>query len=494
MARTPIFSRLRRALRLARLPETKVRERLSRREVLGMGALGLVGLACGAGLPRPARSRANVAVVGAGIAGLHCARLLARAGARVRVFEAANRVGGRMLTLRDRLPGGQVAELGGELVDSSHRTIHALARELELGLDDLRAGGGEESWFFGGRSLDEREVALALRPLAAKMAADVSAARDGEGATRLDEMSLAAWLDGAGASPLARSVIEAAYVGEYGRELDQQTVWNLLSIFDYETLDPLRIFGDSDERWHLHDGSDALTTALAQELGDRIVLGARLVALADRPDGSLRLSFDRDRGAREETCDHVVLAVPFTVLRDVDLRVSLLPDKRRVIRELGYGTNAKLVGAFSSRPWRAAGRSGSALTDAPIQCLWDASIGQPGESGALVDFLGGRAGMAAGDGTAEERMADALPSIETIFPGSRAAYATGSAVRMHWPSAPFAKGSYSCYGPGQASFRGIEGRREGNVHFCGEHTSVEFQGFMEGAAESGARAAREILG
>lgn len=181
------------------------------------------------------------------------------------------------------------------------------------------------------------------------------------------------------------------------------------------------------------------------------------------------------------------------MLRDVEIRAPLPADKRRVIRELGYGTNAKLIGACTSRVWRTQGSSGTAVTDSGLGNVWDGARGQPGESGILTVFSGGRLGLRVGDGAPEERMRAALPLVDAIFPGVSGAYRARSAIRMHWPSAPFHRGSYACYRPGQWSFRGVEGRREGNLHFCGEHCSVDFQGYMEGACETGARAARDIV-
>src|SRR2546423_15696689 len=90
-------------------------------------------------------------------------------------------------------------------------------------------------------------------------------------------------------------------------------------------------------------------------------------------------------------------------------------------------------------------------------------------------------------------MRAALPHVGALFPGPAAAYVASTAVRMHWPTAPFALGSYAVYRPGQTSFQGMEGARVGNLHFCGEHCSVDFQGFMEGACETSARVAVALL-
>lgn len=442
----------------------------------------------------------TVAVVGAGMAGVHCAYRLQQAGVNVRVFDAADRVGGRMFTARGVYPEGQIAELGGELIDSNHVTLLSLAQELEIQLDDLFAGEpagfARESWFFDGRHVPDADIVEAFRPLAAKMAAAVEAAEaDDDLFETVDAMSISEWLAAEGADPLIRELLEIAYVGEYGLEADEQSIFNLLYLIDYDEPDPFRVFGDSDEQFHAHEGSDSFPTRLADRLERPVELGHRLMAAAALPDGRYRLTFDRGGSTVEETVDRVVFALPFTLLREVDLSGLDLPEeKREIIAELGYGTNAKLMGGFTRRVWRDDhNAAGSTITDNGLQFLWDTSRGQDGESAILTNFVGGRRGVEIGQGTPEDQMATVVPLVEQIFPGSAAAYRADSATRMHWPTAPFAKASYTCYKPGQWAWWQLEGQRVGNLHFCGEHTSAEFQGYMEGAAETGALVATEII-
>jgi monoamine oxidase len=137
--------------------------------------------------------------------------------------------------------------------------------------------------------------------------------------------------------------------------------------------------------------------------------------------------------------------------------------------------------------------SGTVYTDNGLQNLWDAGRGQEGAIGILTTFLGGKSGVQVGAGTPEARVLETLPLIEAIFSGTAATYCPGHALRMHWPSAPCARGSYAAYRPGQTVFEGIEGRRVGNLHFCGEHTSVICQGLMEGACATGAFVAQAVL-
>jgi monoamine oxidase len=326
------------------------------------------------------------------------------------------------------------------------------------------------------------------------MAVDVQAAAENtETFARLDAMSITEWLVGLPeANALIKTILEVAYIGEYGLEADDQSVFNLLWLIDFETPGAFHIFGTSDERFRLRMGSDTLTTRLAEAVAGQIRTGMRLMAITQRADGTYRLTFERGTALVEREAEHVVLAMPFTLLRQVELRLELPAVKRRVIAELGYGTTAKLLGQYTTRVWRSVhNASGTAYTDNGLQSLWDAARGQEGASGILLTFLGGRGGLAVGAGTPEARVLETLPQIDAVFPGTAATYCPGRALRMHWPSAPFALGSYAAYRPGQTAFKGIEGQRVGNLHFCGEHTSVSFQGFMEGACVTGACVAQD---
>ncbi|MCL4807397.1 MAG: FAD-dependent oxidoreductase, partial [Thermoanaerobaculia bacterium] len=185
----------------------------------------------------------------------------------------------------------------------------------------------------------------------------------------------------------------------------------------------------------------------------------------------------------------------FTLLRDVRLDVPLTPRKKRAIAELGYGTNAKLMTGWSRREWRLShGSTGTVMTDAGFQIAWETSRAQNGSAGVLTNFTGGAEGLAAGLGTAAERAVELAGRLDGIFPGISAHHRLAQAVRFHWPTHEWTRGSYACYRVGQiTAFGGAEAEPEGRVFFAGEHTSSDFQGFMEGACESGERAAKEVL-
>ena len=206
---------------------------------------------------------------------------------------------------------------------------------------------------------------------------------------------------------------------------------------------------------------------------------------------ALRLDFAGPDGrAVGVKADFVVLAIPFSVLRQVDLRVELPRAKSRAIAELGYGTNSKVAVGFDRRVWRDLGYSGAITSDEPFGTAWDQSRFQKGAAGGLILFPGGRAGVAAGDGTAAEQAARLLSGVERAFPGVEHA-CNGRSARSCWPTEPLALGSYACYKPGQwTTIGGIEAVSVGNLYFAGEHCNFPEPGYMNSGTASGKATAR----
>lgn len=541
MPRTPLYQQLRRAVHLARVAsitgdsaadvavraaavQSRIRgERAearaaatagaaaaagwSRRDFLGFSAGAASTLLLGA-CARPlsrigsAGSTEPVLIVGAGIAGLTAAYRLRQAGVPVRLFEAQERVGGRMYSLRGFFADGQVVELGGELFDTGHTVIRGLAEELDVVLDDVSvepAGIAHETWFFGGARRTTPEIVEALQPLAARMAADLRRLGDTDvtwrsrgAAVELDRMPLSQWLDGAGTSGWVRSLVEVAYTAEFGLEPGQQSALNLLTML---SPDPFQIFGESDERFRAHEGNDLIVQRLADRVNDAIETGTVLERVHSAGSGRYTVTLRRNSGTVEATSPHVVLALPLTMLRRVQLDLPLPQQQRRAIQELDYGTNAKLMIGFSERVWRVRHRaSGSSFSDLPYQTTWETSRGQHGAAGVLTNFTGGRNGAQLGSGTPAQQAERTVTALEQVFPGVLAARQGMREARFHWPTHEWTQGSYACYSPGQwTAFRGLLGARAGGVHFVGEHASMTAQGFMEGGCETGAAAAQQIL-
>ena len=521
MARTALVDLLRRSAALAAhcarsgepFDEAFAREREARvdfarrrflRDSLGASA-ALVLAACAPAALRRGGGDDDVLVVGAGIAGLACAWRLRQAGVGVALYEAQERVGGRMLSLRDHFADGQVCELGGELIDSGHARIRALAGELGLALDDLAedpTAAYGDVWFHAGRRYAEHDILREFAPLARAVARDATTLPDEQityaapgGAEALDRQSMTQWLDRNGASGWLRALIEVAYTTEMGLECEEQSALNFLTFIDPGT-DAFRIFGESDERFHVRGGNDRIPRALASRLDDAITTGAVLEALRADASGAYVLSFRRGAASFERRAQRVVLALPFTTLRDVKLDLDLPPAKRRAIAELRYGTNAKLMIGFEERVWRTRHASGgSSYSDLPLQTTWETSRLQAGGAGILTNFTGGRHGVEIGTGSPKQQADAAAAQLDAIWPGIAAARGRAREARFHWPTHAWTKGSYACFAPGQwTTLRGAIGERVGNLHFAGEHCALDNQGFMEGGVETGEWAADAVLG
>jgi monoamine oxidase len=519
MARTPCFDLVRRSLSLAQsarhtgqsAAEAMERRReaaLSRRAFLRASSAAAAGVTLGAcAARRPAMRPASsdpVIVVGAGIAGLTAAWRLHQAGVPVRVIEAQNRVGGRMLSLRGYFAEGQVVEMGGELIDTGHARLRGLCQELGLALDDLADEAPDvarDSWYFGGQLRSEAEIIEAFKPVTARIEADVAALGEGDvtyrtphAAWELDHTPLAGWLDRTGVVGWLRALLDVAYATEYGLETGDQSALNLLMMIDADP-EPFRVFGESDERFHVRGGNDSVTSALATRLGPRIETGCALEALKLEADGRFSLSVLHGGAARVMNAAYVVLALPFTVLRDVRLDLAMPAVKTKAITELRYGTNAKLMAGFADRVWRTVHRTnGSLMADLAFQTTWETSRQQKGRAGVLTNFTGARHGIEVGRGSPAEQ-ADALArELDRVWPGIAAARRGQKEARFHWPSHPWTRGSYASYGVGQwTEICGAEAEAVGRLHFAGEHCSLSAQGFMEGGCETGEAAAAAIL-
>ncbi|MBF9142836.1 flavin monoamine oxidase family protein [Hymenobacter properus] len=447
---------------------------------------------------------ARVVVVGAGMAGLNCAYKLQRGGITASIYEAGSRVGGRIFTAKNLMGAGLTTELGGEFIDSGHIDMLNLAQEFGLPLLDVEAPSEtaliKDTYFLNNRRYSLQEVIQAFQPYVARITDDVRAMPntivfDNYGAAGpFDQLSISGYFDSIGMVGMIRTLLEVAYVTEYGLEANQQTAINFLWMFSPDTRKgTFDIFGISDERYKIQGGNQRLTDALAQRLAGQITLQHKLTAIT-KPADEYILTFQQPSGSTVTvTADVVVLTIPFTVLRQVALNLPLPAWKTNAINNLGYGTNAKLFLGFNSRPWRTNGYTGYLFTDQAAQGGWDGSQLQPGTAGAYTVFVGGQVGVDMGTGSPHSQVSRFLPTLEAAWPGTQAQY-NGKVERFHWPSHPLTLASYACYRPGQyTTIAGAEGRPVGNLFFAGEHCSAYFQGYMNGAAETGRLAAQAIL-
>jgi monoamine oxidase len=503
VARTPLAQRIEDAYGEVAEQRTTRRELLKRTAtagvaVAGAGTMGRFAKAAyGAGQPR-------IAVVGAGLAGLTCAYRLKQAGLYADVYEASGRIGGRCWSIHDFDP--LVAEHGGELIDQGHTAMRQLVSELGFTLDDLlqaEPNGTEDFYWVNGGKYTNDQLLDDLNGLYQKLHKDTSAASYPtlwnsytQRGWELDHMSIIDWLDesipnGGSKSNLGR-VLDIAYNIEYGAECSQQSALNLIYLLGYQGAGQFRVFGKSNEKYHVRGGNDQVATALASALASQITTNTPLTAIKQNADATFTLSF----GGSSVTVDHVVLALPFSLLSQVNYaKAGFEALKVTAIKQLPMGTNSKLHVEFKDRFWYAFGNNGNTYADTGYQNTWEVSRAQGGGKGILIDYTGGNIGASFGSGTPSSRAQQFMAQIQPLFPGTNvASHWTGRATLDFWTGYQWTKGSYSYWKVGQyTKFSGIEKTRQGNCHFAGEHTSQDSQGYLNGAVETGERAAGEIL-
>jgi monoamine oxidase len=339
------------------------RAAISRRAVLR----GTAGIALASMVPlKGLAASARVAVVGAGLAGLAAARELAKAGLNPDVYEGNTRIGGRCFTARGVFDDGQVAEHGGEFIDTAHKTIRALATDLGLELDDVLSATPPDTrplFFIDGKPYNLEDATRDWQPVYGLVQAQNKAIGDysfrgaDPGARYFDAMTISQWvgtyIPGGRQGQLGR-LIETAFAEENGADADQQSALNLIPVVALDKRRQFNLYGtESDQRFHVRGGNDQIATLLAKSLGDGIHTGMPLVAIAALPDGRLRLSFKRDGGVADMTFDRVILTVPFSVMRArVDYRQAKFGElKTRAIAILPMGASTKFQLQFERRAW-----------------------------------------------------------------------------------------------------------------------------------------------
>lgn len=438
---------------------------------------------------RGALGGVSVLVAGAGLAGLSAARDLMTNGADVTVVDARSRVGGRVLTVRDAFVERQHAEAGGDMIDDGQREIRQLAGELGVKLVRILRGG------FGyarrdatgrvrmvqrnaARGWDRLSDALAdrIRPyMLAERRWDSPIAAD------LARSSVAAWLDGIKGDEELR----ATATGLRGLFLADPDELSLLAYVDQ--------FADAMPatwtNYRIDGGNDRLALALASTLGERVKLDTEVVAVSHR-GREARVGLKHTRSVSQITCDYVVLALPATLLRRLPITPALPAPQHEAIVRLKYGRGTKTLLQFSTRFWRGAGRPRAFGSPLPFGAAWDANEEQRGKPGILSLLAGGGASDDTQAIVAKGGIAALASSLDWL--GS----AQAELLRSHqtvWEQDPWVRGGYAFFDPAyEPALRPWLARPAGRLFFAGEHTSIKWQGYMNGAVESGRRAAAEI--
>ncbi|RZM81759.1 flavin monoamine oxidase family protein [Leptolyngbya iicbica] len=449
-------------------------------------------------------SPAETLIVGAGLAGLVTAYRLKQFGIDVDIVEARDRPGGRIHSVTNALGTSLTAELGGEAFDSDHVACLTLAQELGLPVVDLWSqadAGAEDLFWFGQQRLDPQAIQAEFTALLRAQPQDWQAVQQflqtGERTPviqSLDALSIADYLSRHGVSRSLYQALTTAYTIKYGMDSTRQSCLNLLSYFK-SAADCQSLFGNSDERYYLQGGNAQLPQALFAAVGDRVQLATQLETLAARRDGQYVATLRQGQTVRDRSYRRVVLTLPFSVLRHLDLQVDLPPSQRQAIQQLGYSTPTKVISAYRTKVWRQQGLNGLAYTDLAMQHCWEACDSlRSSEIALLVAYPGGAAGQA----ITTLDLADLAPMMQAdlaqLFPGICAAQLTPDWLRSQWLTDPFSAGAYSCYEVGQwSAFYGFEGQRTEHLFFAGEHCSRRYQGYMEGACETAEQVTLAIL-
>lgn len=473
----------------------------------------LAALGAAAALPLigwPTRSRAasglRVAIIGGGLAGLTALDALTAAGVEAHLYEARGRLGGRVLTANNAPEPGLNIEDGGNLINTDHDDMLALAKRFGIPLIDRQPMVAHTRYVADGRLLGDAELIEDLRPIAEHIGRD-AAILDADYAVAslgLDSISVATYLDAKAnlMKPHVRALIEATIRTEFGAEPDQASAMELL--FNLPVVDgkQAELISLSDERFILTGGSSSIVRALSEPLMPRISTGHALRSITPGKDW-LDLRF---ANGKRDRVDRVIVTVPAPLMRTIDYGGLLSSDWAALVGEIDCGRNEKINAGYAARVWEAetgpAGAAWAVDTKGPgiFSEFWDASSGQPGEAGVLTWFFGGDQVDALMAAEPEIVLRRAEAAIAPAVPGLEAR----TMRRTAWGKDPFARGAYSTFKPGQITRfaphfwveedgKATQQAVAGPIVFAGEHLSDAFPGYMNGGAQTGRLAAAAIL-
>jgi monoamine oxidase len=434
------------------------------------------------------RAGARVVVIGAGFSGLAAAYELSKAGYDVTVVEARNRVGGRVISFSDIVPGKNV-EGGGELIGSNHPAWVGYAKQFKLTFLDV----GEEDLEFpivlNGKRLssDEsealwKEMEAAFAPLLADAAAiDPDRPWTAANAEALDNRSIRSWINSLSVSPVAKAGIDAMTMADNGVVTEWQSYLGNLAMWKGGGLE--KYWTDS-EVFRCRGGNQQLATKLLAGIGATKVMLRTAVRSVAMSEGGARVTLANGKILE---ADRVILTAPPTTWNRIAFDPALPPT---LIPQMG--SNVKFLIGLSGPFWRRADLAPDLLSGGPINMTWHGTDGQKGPGGdAMVAFSGGTSAEMCRD-WGPRRLENYLTELGKVYRGIRGAY-SGKSRFMDWPGDAWSKASYSFPAPGQVTSQGptlYDGI--GRLHFAGEYSSYAFMGFMEGALNSGAAVAKRI--
>jgi monoamine oxidase len=460
--------------------------------------------------PTLSQTPPQIAIIGGGIAGLNAAYQLQKQGHQATVYEASDRLGGRIFTQENVLRSGQYLDWGGAYVNSDHDDILALIDDFGLSVFDIAAAvdpidAPATAYHLAGEQWTDDKLVDLLRPLAEKVMADAERLDTdfARYAPALDQLSVSDYLQERTDSLVLTQLMANIIRSEYGVEPEQSSALQLL--FSLPMIDPAGradMLGNSDEAYFIQGGSGQVIQSLGQALRSQIQYRKPLVKLTQM-ESTWQLTFaDRSKAI----ADYVILAIPMPTLRQVELQADLPERLRRFIQDVDLGRDEKLFCRFSQRIWqRPDGFAADMWFDGNMMSvLWDSSIRIPGQvDGTLTCFYGGQQAVELQRNSTRDQGRLALELLEQAIPGIQGV-ATHQFIRTNWAEQPYTLGAYTNFRPGQltefADFFYIEAedpaeRQEvsfSRLVFAGEQFSDAYYGYMNGGAQTG-RLAVEVL-
>jgi monoamine oxidase len=461
----------------------------SRREVLQAGINAGAGLllseiACGDQVRRPGKS---ILVIGGGLGGMAAAYELTRVGYNVTVYEARNRLGGRVASLKN-VVSGQTVEGGAEFIGRDHPTWWKYHHQFGLKLDPVPNEPGHRPIVLGGKLLDPRlaheifkEMDKAYLSLD-KDATHVDADEPWKSpkAEALDKRSVGEWLRGLKMTDDCRLAMTIDLQAEEGVPPDRQSYLGLLAAIKGGGV---KKYWTQREKYRCRGGNSQLAEKLCEKIGhDHVRLNSPVTAVTTRESGA-HVSFADGRMVQ---ADDIILAVPPTVWNrisfDPPLPTALTPQMGQAIKTLV---------AVKSRFWRTDKVSPDALCDGPVNRMWDMLTDKESKETCLAAFSSGPSVNKVHEWAPPERQNKILDQLSLPFPMIRQQLVKCDV--MDWTADPWTRGGYSFPAPGEVTSIGpILYRGIGRLHFAGEHTCYAFCGFMEGGLYSGASLAKRM--
>ena len=440
----------------------------------------------------------TVTVIGAGLAGLSAAYDLHRAGWKVTVLEARPRVGGRVHSIRS-FAHGQVAEGGGEFIEERHTRMLTFAEEFHLQLGRVGSWQGQnEDWgAFGGKAGPLSETSIwgtdlhveidrvwhALAELG-QLVSDPYQPQAARDAALLDRQSAFDWIESLDAHPLAKNDFIQHIRSEYTTEPEHFSLLDLARNAAMHYVD-----GYGHQNYRVVGGNDLIPCALADALPD-VRLKSIVTSIRILPDEVVVTVKQNDSHLTIRSA-FAVLAIPLTTARLIDFHSSLPSAYQRMVDQVSYGAVTKVLIQYRKRFWKERGWNGRLSSDTPIVMTWHATSHLESESGIITAYTGGTPGTKLAALSDAERIQLAVDEIERLFPTSSQLIEHTATVA--WPNEEFTRGAYMALAPGEVTSHWLALMNPvGRLFFAGEHATA-LQGFMEGAVESGQRAARMIL-